>query len=237
MTQESTFESFSTITKEEKVKTLNHSIIPNTFCLEIISPLPGYYGSEYLIDQNQPGHILFLTKDYVHFEDFFRMVKRMKTYMDMNFDASLASVEVHNSTVSAIRVRNISSYEDVSELQQAFMAEGVSMAKPRRIADKAIIRIKKFLMLKELEAGIYSDREVKGYYYLSMKHPVSWKLFEKVTHRIRHNNPELKYDVAFGVLFRTGDLEDIIRVYGESLSSEELITLHTQYTKALSEYI
>ena len=231
------FESFSVITKEEKVKTLNHSVVPNTFCLEIVSPLPGYYGSEYLIDKNQPGHILFLTKNYVHFEDFFRMLKRMKSYMGFNFDASLASINIHNAQMSAIRVRNIESYDHIMELQQAFMEEGVVMAKPRKVTDMAVIRIKKFLMLDEMEEGIYSDREIKGYYYLSTGHSAHWKLFEKVTHRIRHNNPEIKYDVAFGVLFRTGDLEDIIRVYGENLQVEDLMKLRNQYTKALSEYV
>lgn len=231
------FETFSTITKEEKVKTLVHNIIPNTFALEIISPLPGYYGAEYLISREAPGHVLLMTKNYVHFEDFFRMLRKIKAYLNINFDASFASVEFHNTTHSAIRLRDVDSYEIIGEIQKAFMAEGVAMAKPRRITDMALIRIKKFLLLSCDEEGIYADKETPGYSYLVINHPVTWKMFETVTHRIRHNLPHLKYDVALGVLFRTGDLQDVIRVYGESLTMKDLLELKDQYQNALQEYI
>ena len=94
-------ESFSIITKEEKVKTLTHNIVSNTFVIEIISPLPGYYGAEYLISHEKPGHVLFITKDYVHFEDFFRMQNKIKAYINFGFDATFASIVVRNTRLDS----------------------------------------------------------------------------------------------------------------------------------------
>lgn len=237
MSKSQQFETFSIITKEEKVKTLKHNIVPNSFALEIITPLPGYYGSEYLISRETPGHVLFMTRDYIHFEDFFRMLKKIKMYLDFSFDASFASVGFHNTTHHAIRIRGAENFSQIEELQKAFIGEGVVMSKPRKIDDLAVIRIKKFLNLSYEEEGIYSDRETKGFYYIVIHHPVTWKMFEKVTNRIRHNLTGMKYDVALGVLFRTGDLQDVIRVYGENLSTNDLKTLQNQYQKALQEYL
>jgi hypothetical protein len=237
MSKNQQFESFSIIIKEEKVRTLNHSIIPNTFAIEIVAPLPGYYGTEYLISVEKPGHILFITRDFIRFEDFFRMIKKIKAYLNFKFDASFASVELHNLKFNAIRIRDVDSFEKISELQKAFVAEGVQMAKPRKVNDLALIRIKKFLMLTGIEEGIYSDRVTDGYNYLVINHPFTWKMFEKVTYRIRNNFPELKFDVALGVLFRTGELEDVIRIYGEDIKNEDLILLRQQFSNALKEYI
>ncbi len=231
------FESFSIITKEERVQSLSHSIIPNTFALEIITPLPGYYGAEYLISREIPGHVILMTKDYLHFEEFYRLLRKMKAYLNFSFDASLSSVEIHNHRFHGIRVRDIDSYQNLGELQRAFASEGILMAKPRKVTDLALIRIKKFLRLSSEVEGVYHDRETTDYHYVVIQNSVSWKLFEKVTHRIRNNHPELKYDVALGVLFRSGDLQDVIRIYGENLSLKTLQDIQYQYIKALSEHI
>jgi len=229
-------ESFSIITKEEKVKSLTHNIISNTFAIEIISPLPGYYGTEYLISREKPGHILFITKDYVHFEDFFRMQNKIKAYMNFNFDATFASIVVRNTRLYAIRIKDVDTYDQIEELQRAFMDEGVPMAKPKRVNQMALIRVKKFLSLVETGKGIYADTQKDSYKYIEIEKPVTWKLFEKVTQRIKNNMPEHKFDVALGVLFRTGNLMDVIRVYGSDLSMEDLVQLHESYIKILKEY-
>ncbi len=229
-------ESFSIITKEEKVKTLTHNIAQNTLALEIITPMPGYYGAEYLISREKPGHILFITTNYVHFEDFFRMQNKIKSYMNFTFDATFASIIAQNSNFFAIRIKDVDTFDQIEELQRAFIEEGVQMAKPKRINQMALIRIKKFLSLSSSIDGIFSDTGTSNYKYLEIDKPVTWKLFEKVTQRIRHNMPEIKFDVALGVLFRTGNLLDVIRVYGENLSDKDLILLREKYIKTLGEY-
>jgi hypothetical protein len=229
-------ETFSIIIKEEKVKTLTHNLIPNTFALEIISPLPGYYGSEYLISREKPGHVLFITKDYIHFEDFFRINKKIKSYLNFGFDATFATVTVNNNSYYALRIKDVENYEQIEELQQAFVAEGVKMGRPKRVESMALIRVKKFLSLQTKGDGIYYHTSKNTYKYLEIEKPVTWKLFEKITMRIRHNMPGVKFDVALAVLFRTGDLLDVIRVYSDDISEEDLRTLHKNYLLALKEY-
>lgn len=236
MTNTKHIESFSIITKEEKVRTLTHSIVNNTFAIEIITPLPGYYGAEYLISREKPGHILLITKDYVHFEDFFRIQNKINTYLDFNFDATFASVIARNTKYHAIRIKDVENFDQIEELQHAFMDEGIQMAKPKNINEMALIRIKKFLSLSSDGKGIYSDTGKSNYKYIEIEKPLTWKLFEKITQRIRHNSPNLKFDVALGVLFRTGNLMDVIRVYGENLSKEDMLSLHEKYVAIMKEY-
>ncbi len=236
MTKSTHFETFSIITKEEKVKTLTHSLVKNTFAVEIISPLPGYYGSEYLISREKPGHILFITRDYMHFEDFFRMNKKIKSYINFKFDATFATLMVNNAKFFALRIKDVDDFSQVEELQQAFISEGVVMAKPRKIDAPALIRIKKFLSLKTTGNGIYYHTKKHSYKYLEIPRPVTWKLFEKTTQRIRHNVSGFKFDVALGVLFRTGDLVDVIRVYSNDISEEQLVDLRKRYIKVFNEF-
>lgn len=230
------FETYSIITKEEKVKSLSHNIMANTLALEITTPLPGYYGSEYLISQQKPGHIIYISRDYIHFESFFRTVKKMRSYLNFDFDAAIIDISMNNTTLHGIRIRHVDTYEHIEELQKCFITEGIKMAKFKKFETLAIIRIKKFLSLKVDENGIYHDLGESEYNYFSIPIQPSWKLFESITHRIRHNFPGVKFDVALGVMFRTGDPLDVIRVYTQNMTDTELVELRNSFVKALKEY-
>jgi len=230
------FETFSIITKEEKVQTLTHNIMPNTFALEIISPLPGYYGAEFLISHDKPGHIFFITKNYLRIEEFLRINKKIKSYLDFTFDATFASISINNKKFYALRIKNVDTFEKVQELQKAFMDEGFAMEGSKKVQGMALIRIKKFLKLSETSDHFYVDTQRNDFKYFVINEPVTWKLFEHVTYRIRNNMQGKKFDVALGLLFRTGDPEDVIRIFSNELNDKDLKILRDNYIKALAEY-
>lgn len=229
------FETYSIITKGERVTTINHGIANGTFVLEITSPLPGYYGAEYLINQDNPGHILLILKNFLPFETFYRTLRKIKKFSSMDFDAAPADVTIGNLNFPAIRLRDLDQYSDIQEIQEYFMDEKIQFAKPMKVNDLAMIRVKKFLSLTEISEGIYNDDNQRDYKYFTIDNPVTWKAFEKITSRIRHNINDKNFDGALGVLFRTGDMIDVIRIYSNKMNLDDLKEIKRMYIKALSE--
>ena len=66
------------LTKEEGVKSLGHSILPNTSVLEIAHPFPGYYNSNFITSESKPQTLLVLLKDAVSIDFFYRRIHNIK---------------------------------------------------------------------------------------------------------------------------------------------------------------
>ncbi len=229
------FETYSIITKSERVSSLSHGVINNTFALEITIPLPGYYGAEYLISQDKPGDILLILKDFMPFETFYRTLRKIKKFSNLNLDVAPADVTIGNTTFPAIRLRGLDNYDDIQDIQGYFTDEKIVFAKYRKANEIAMIRVKKFLSLTEISEGIFNDDNQKDYKYFSVESIVTWKVFEKIAQRIRHNFPNKNFDVALGVLFRTGDMIDVVRIYSNQMSLDELKEIKRMFVKALAE--
>jgi len=129
---------FSNIVKEEDVKSLDHHILPNTFVLEITHPFPGYYqDSQFITSESKPKSLILILKDRVEFDCFYRSLKRIKSFLDFEFDADLAEVVIFNKEYSAIRIANLPSYDKLIDVEQSFIDEGIKIRKAKNVETKA----------------------------------------------------------------------------------------------------
>jgi len=226
---------FAIIKKEEEVKTLTNNIIKNTFVLEIIHPFPGYYYGGVKSKSDKPGNLFLVLKQRPSTEFFYRALTNAKKYCNFGLNAVMSELNINNQTYSAIRIKNISDYSIITEIQEIFSAEGFTFAKPKRVETKAFIKVFKFINLS-IKEDVYHNLDDEHFVFFPIDKDVNWKLFEKTTVRIKNSMGSLKFDVALAVFFRKGYLEDAVRVYCKDFSDEQVHKIRTMYINELKHY-
>ena len=225
---------FAIIKKEEEVKTLDHSILKNTFVLEIDKPFPGYYYGELGAISEKPNTVILMLKDRISPEFFYRALTNAKRYSNLQIDAAMAELVIYNNTYHGIRIK-AESWEDLVEIQETFAAEGFRYSKPKRIDTKAFIKIFKFIDL-EIHDKIYRNAEDPHFVFFPLEKEINWKLFEKTTIKIKNSLGSLKFDAALAVFFRKGMLEDAVRVYCKKFSDDEIKQIRRMYWEELRHF-
>jgi len=232
MVNQKTKYTFSSIIKEEEVKSLDHHILPNTLVLEITHPFPGYYfGSHFITSSSKPNALLMVLKKAVDFEFFYRSIKRIKGKLDFEFGSDLAEVHIFGQNFNAIRIRDLQSFDQLESVQKAFLEVGFDFAKKKSIESKARIKVNKFNSLR-YEDGVYYSNSGSGFIYLAIGKELDWKTFEKITMQIKHNF-SIKFDAGIGVFFHHGEIEDVIRIYSKEISEDDLHKLHKLYLREI----
>lgn len=227
---------FSIITKEEEVKSIDHHVLPNTLVLEIIHPFPGYYfGSSFINSESKPQSLLLILKKEISFEFFYRKLSRIHKYSEFTFGAELSEVMVYNTKYQAIRINSLEKYDNIITLQKYFIDEGFNLRKNKNISGLALIKVHKFISL-EYEDGIYLSADNSHFIYFGINKELTWKQFEHITVGIRHNFNSKKYDAGLGMFFHNGDIENIIRIYSKDLNKDDINKLKYLYERELNNY-
>lgn len=225
---------FSVITKEEDVKNLNHNIMPNTLVLEITHPFPGYYSNEFITSNTQPQTIFIVLREDVKMEFFYRKISRIKKYSSFSFHADYGEINIRNEKYIAIRVNPLENYEQIAILQRYLIDEGFLLKKPQKIEGKAVIKIFRFNNLL-FENGIYHNLDFTQFVYFPISKELTWKLFEQITIRVRHNFQK-KFDAALGVFFFNGIPNEVVRIFATDLSDDDINALSIRYNKEIENY-
>ncbi|MCK5855979.1 MAG: hypothetical protein KAG64_00725 [Bacteroidales bacterium] len=226
---------FAIIKKEEDVKTLVNNVLKNTFVLEIIHPFPGYYYGGVKTKNDFPGDLFLILKKKPSTEFFYRALTNAKKYCSFGLNAVMAELKIYNNTYAAIRIKNVSDYSIITEIQEIFTAEGFQFARPKRIEAKAFIKIFKFINLAVKE-DVYHNLDDANFVFFPIDKEINWKLFEKTTVKIKNSVGSLKFDVALAVFFRKGYLEDAVRVYCKDFSDEQVHKIRTMYLDELKHF-
>ena len=223
------------LTKEEGVKNLDHNILPNTSVLEIAQPFPGYYDSSFITSESKPQTLLILLKDAVSIDFFYRRIHNIKKYSDFNFSAAFAEIELNNRKYYAIRVFDLDAYDKIIELEKSFIDEGFVLKKAIKIDATAIIRIHKFCNL-ELIDEIYHSADDSHFIYIPAGKEITWKTFEHITLKIRHNYLGNKFDAGLAIIFHHNNIEDVVRLYSKDLNDDDISKLKAMYQKEITAF-
>lgn len=231
------FEVTGYVIKEETVNLLTHSIMPGTFVLEINHPFPGYYGQA-MKEYSKPRAVLLMTKGDNSWQSILRANKKLRQYLELDFNASAAVMYVGNQSYPAIRLKGLEKFEEIQTIQQAFANEGFKFRRvPRRFNDETVlIKVKKFYNLEELGEGMYSDLVQPEASFAYIPARLNWELFRKITGRIKNNISDSNYDVALVTFYTNGGIQDALRVYKPNNSKELLAEIQERYLTEMARY-
>mgnify|MGYP006301307795 CR=1 FL=1 len=227
-TSDRTLEVTGYIKKQETLSTIENQILANTWVLESLHPFPGYHGNN-LPDESDPRSLFLMVQNGHSFEDVARMSKSIKANFSHGFNASEGLIYFKPYTYHCIRLKYLSSFSYIPDLQEMFSGHGVKYMKQREMEKEAIIKINKTFWVEEQEEGIYRDMNNQVKCYVEVPEQMDWEGFKQFTFNIKNNLVDNNFDAAQGVFFRKKGIVDVVRIYDRDRSLEKMRLLKNMY--------
>lgn len=225
-------ETFGSIIKEEKLKTVDIGIIPNTLVLENLGLFPGYYHAD-VSNNAMPDSLFLVMTQKESTEKILRLTQIIKKQSSIDFEGTPATICIHNNDLHAIRIRQLTSFEQIGEIQNFYRDLGITLSKSKNINEIAVIKIKKIFTIDQVENNIWKDEE-RNMFYLKVNEQLTWSHFRKIIVQLRNNIELTAFDAALGVIYAS-EVHDMIRIYTKSLNMDELKQLQSKFTELIEK--
>lgn len=210
-----------TLTKKESLVAISPEMSNNTLILETAHAFPGYHGI--VPEEKIPGSFFLMTKKDYFKEAIIRSAMVLKKSLKIKLDMVSSHITFQNNEVHAIRIKNLSNYVILPQLIQALSDEGFGFLKYRPVNEfSSIIKVKKEVLLEELENGFYKDKTDDETHYFVIEKEIKWYAFEKAIIDIKYNTSDNNFDAALATFYRAGGIVDLVRIYKRNISLDEL---------------
>lgn len=230
------FETVGYITKKEIIASIEHDT-ENALVLETRQPYPGYHGTT-IPDHLRPMSLFLVTDKKYTGEHVIRATMAVKKNYPDYFDAVPGLVTVFNALMPCIRIKDMASYHNVDRLIAAYRSNGIGFAKDRKVDPfDGWIKIRKYFNLRVQDKGLYSDADVPSMAYFEIPGPISWEIFEEITHQLKPNVEYNNYDAALGVFFTPKGVIDNIRIYHQEIDMNDIVYLRGKYLEEIARVL
>lgn len=231
------FEVTGNINKEETIRILNEDKLKNTFVVIDDKPYPGYHYHKIdarMVEQNTT--IFLITRRRFTWASIIRATEKINKFLDEPIDASFANLSLFNVPHYAIRIKGLKNFEELETIQKAYQEEGFEFMKNKRMSKPKTVffKVKRFFDIKEVEEGIYKDKQGMAYIVLNRK--IEWEMFRKMTMTIKRNILDDNYDIVNASFYMNHTLVDVIRIFKPDISIEFLKDIRDRYQKEINKY-
>lgn len=224
-------ERYGHLTKIETLRSVSFQKLSGTMVLEAPEPFPG--STTYYSETPQlatPLYIYFVLDGFADLEMVSRATQKVRTIFPWEFSAAFCAIEIGPENLSAIRVRNLSDFEQVPKLQEAYKKVGINFKKSsRNINGKSLITLKKLFQLTQFDDGLYLDREENDHGYFSVPWQLPHEEFRELVRKVKYNWDVMKIDVAQGWYYSDGKVVNLIRIYNPEITLETLDDIKKQF--------
>lgn len=230
-----TIERFGGLIKEEPLASLQDDILlHNTTVLESITPFFGYYNYE--PHALKPQYLYCPLNGYFSFETITRATQSIRQSFQGPFDAATGTITMHGISSQVIRIRNLENYKHISTLQQLYLEEGISFSKRWRKVEEemGMIKLRKFFFLEHVSEDIFIDKSQDHHAYFIVPEQIDWDKFKVLTDRVKYDTDSYYFDGAIAFLYHLGEIRDMIRIYRENFTLEEIDTIKSKYLTLLT---
>lgn len=225
-------ESFGTVAKEERVKSVENYILPNSCVLENLEPFHSIHGENLPTDQGPDTFFLITTEDHSS-EKLFRISDNIRAFTGYSFNGSPARLCIGNDTYHAIRIRDLNGYEPLEEIQKCYLDSGIRFFKKVKIDDVALIELKKIFSLEKINENILKDQD-GIMHYLELNKQLSWGRFRNITRFVKNNLNYANFDAALVVIY-ANKVHDLVRVYDNNTALNHLEELRQKYLEGIQK--
>lgn len=228
------FQTIGTVTKEERLASVESETFTNVLLLESQLPFPGYHGST-VPDKLHPDAVFAVTKLLYNDERIIRCIQSVKKNVSINFDAAPGTLNFQNKDVNFIRFKGLQ-YQFFGDVIKEFEKCGIEFKRQRTVSPyTTLIRVRKFFKLKEVLNGIYADIDNPRFAYLEIPIQMRWNRFKRITMDIRYNVEDKHYDAAQTSIYTETGLKDFVRIYDKEFCQGKLIFIRDKYLEAVSK--
>ena len=223
-----------TITKKEKLRSVESVTNSHALILENISPFPGYHGTT-VPEKLEPDSMFAVTKLMHKDEVVIRALQGVKKKLGFDFDAAPATINLSNESRNAIRFKNLK-YSLVGDVLKELENLGIAFRKAKKVsAFESIIKVQKFFSLEETGEFTYKDIDCDKMSYFSVPALLRWNTFERITINCKYNLDDNNFDAAMATVYLNRCIIDLVRIYDKDTSTNKLNNIRKKYIEALNK--
>lgn len=220
------------IIKQENIDTVNQNILPKTFVINVQNAYDSYYTR--FTDVEKPDSIIFVTKTPNSFEKILRVTAGINKKYGLNLDGAKCEVKIGSRKLNGIRVKGISRYPEIAQVQQYYKDEGYDFAKSEKFENKdSLIRINRFFNIEKLAEGIFKSNVENDVYYVTVPRYMTWDEFRSITFEIKNNMSDKNYDIAKGIVYIDGGIKEFLRIVKPKFTLESIQLIRDKYIQKL----
>lgn len=227
-------EKFGGLLKEEPLSCVNNEMfLPNACLLEAVSPFLGYYSQ--IRGAVKPTYFYMMLDGNYSIEKINRATLKIKKFFNHPFDAAAGYVHIFDHYHRAIRIRNLEEYGHIGLLQKFYKEEGFAYHKKVKSFDNetAVISLSKLFYLEAVGDLLYIDRSQPHHGYFVLPGYLPWKEFKDLTAEVKFDINLLYFDAATAFIYENHGITDMVRVYKEHLTVENLAAIRDRYLHLL----
>lgn len=242
MENRKTIESLGFVIKKEKIANLASEHKFSELILEDLDPYPGFYDHYHIPvkeEEQKPRSIFAVikTRGLDEMDDFIRITRHIKKTTNYTFDAVMGWLELQNSISGCIRIY-MNDYHDLPGIIGLYSKYGIEFLANRVIKPFiSLITVRKYMVIEEIDPGIYRDTAMADIYYLEAERYLSRPRFEKISDSIRNNWEHKIYDAAQAGIYSREGVVELIRIYDRATNIENLRYLKDKYYLEFSREI
>lgn len=226
-------ETFGTLSKFEKVQSLNRHLQPSVLVLEDSLPYPGYY-SRHDPDTEKPRYIFILTREFYSMEKVLRFTyEARKVLNNPSLDVTPCRLTIFANAYSALRARHFHNFEMVDDFIAFLRDEGVSFVRYHEMDEMASIEVQKLYNLEEILPGIYQDLDEVGERYITLPCNLDFGQLMRVTQAVKNNLTENNFDAALSMFYRHNGIVDAVRIFEPFISVHNLEVIQNSYIEQI----
>lgn len=221
------------ITFQEKVNSLQANTLPKTLVVDVPDPYKSYYNR--FTSVNKPNSVIFVLKKICSFEKALIVTSKINKKYNLALLVGKCEITVKGKNYFGIRLKNISEYAHIKDVQQYYKDENFAFAKQENWKDvEAHIKVNRFFNIEKIDESIYMSKdEPEKVYYIDIPKHLRWEAFKTLTLEIKHNTTDKSYDITKVVFYKNGGIDMMLRVVKPKASLQLLQTIKNKYLEKL----
>jgi len=233
MEQRKKIEVFSTLTKTEKVFTIDKKVADGSLVFEALEPFAGYYDET--PSSIKPVYLYLALEENYPLEDVIRVSQKIQPEFGTKFDAGKGFLQLVDEKYNVLRLRHLNDYDLLDILQQIFAENGIRyLRRQKKISGaEAFIKIVKFLTLENLGEGLWLDKREDFHGYIELPRKVKWEDFRELSLTVKYNWDGSKFDAAQGSFYYQGQMHEFARIYSTKINTDYLQELKKLYLEKM----
>ena len=174
------------ITKKEALVPLETNIKKDTWVAEANFPYANYYG--HVPTKPKPNSIFLFTEQFYSLEEVLRFSKELTICAEKKINVASASIEHNKKQFPAIRVKNFPDYEQIKNLQDCLVNQGVVFSKRIPFVSEIKAVINKCFVLEKMEENIFMDKMEDNKGYITTEAKIDRTNFDRLFDKVRNNS-------------------------------------------------
>ena len=218
------------IYKREIVRSIKIKSISDHLILESADPFPEVHHKD---KASLPNYFYIAVDPCYLDQDIVHLAKYAERSIGEEIDTAVGDITLQDKKFTVLRIKNLKP-KLLSKIIEVYKEKGVKLYSfGRNINDSAIIHIRKFFYLEEIEKGFYFDLDENEKGYVEIPRKFNWNDFQELVHQVKKDCEYDNFDSAFGVISKHGVYQDIIRIYSPRLDEDRLLSIGKSFLKDL----